>query len=96
MKQYGCCVDLCSVVPNDLVVVTQLIKSMKLLRVQGLLNNINAVGDYLRTDGPFEGNNEYFNHVSELLEIFGLQLYFQTVFMLIACPYLKIMAYGPK
>jgi hypothetical protein len=39
---------------------------MKLLRVQGPKNNIEALGDYLRADGPFEGKNDNFDPVPRL------------------------------
>jgi hypothetical protein len=34
---------------------------MELLHVQEPKNNIEAVGDYLRADGPFEGKMVIFN-----------------------------------
>jgi hypothetical protein len=43
---------------NDPLVVTQFIETMELLRVYGPKNNIQAAGDYLRADGPFEGKND--------------------------------------
>jgi hypothetical protein len=39
---------------------------MELLHVQGSKNNMKVVGDYLGTDGPFEGKNEHFNPDPEL------------------------------
>jgi hypothetical protein len=39
---------------------------MKLLRVRGSKNNIEALGDYLRADGPFEGKNDNFDPVPRL------------------------------
>jgi hypothetical protein len=39
---------------------------MVLLHVQGLKNNIKAIGDYLSADGPFEVKIHYFDPVPEL------------------------------
>jgi hypothetical protein len=36
----------------------------ELLHVQGSINNIKAVGDYLRADGPVGGKKHYFNPAS--------------------------------
>jgi hypothetical protein len=47
---------------------------MELLRVQGPKSNILAVGDYLRTDAPFEGKNDNFDPVSSSKERYGVQL----------------------
>jgi hypothetical protein len=53
---------------------------MKLLRVQGLKNNISAVGDYLRADGPFEGKNDNFDSVPSSKEKYGVQPNVKVVF----------------
>jgi hypothetical protein len=42
--------------------------------VQGPKNNIKVVGDYLRADGPFDGKNDNFDHVSSIKERYGVQL----------------------
>jgi hypothetical protein len=47
---------------------------MDLLRVQGPKNNIEAVGDYLRADGPFEGKNDNFDPVPSFKERHGVNL----------------------
>jgi hypothetical protein len=47
---------------------------MELLRAQGPQNNIKAAGDYLRTDGPFEGKSDNFDPVSSSKERYGVQL----------------------
>jgi hypothetical protein len=47
---------------------------MEMLRVQGPQNNIQAVGDYLRADGPFEGKSDNFDPVLESKLIYGVQL----------------------
>jgi hypothetical protein len=54
---------------------------MELLPVQGSKNNILAVGDYLRADGPFEGKDDNFDPVSNSKERYGVQLHVETVFM---------------
>jgi hypothetical protein len=53
---------------------------MELLRVQGPKNNIQAVGDYLRADKPFEGENDTFDPVSSSKERYGVQLNAEKVF----------------
>jgi hypothetical protein len=65
---------------------------MELLRVQGPKNNIQAVGDYLRADEPFEGKNDNFDPVSSSKERYGVQLNVEKVFMLTVCLQLEIMA----
>jgi hypothetical protein len=54
---------------------------MELLRVQGPKNDILAVGDYLRADGPFEGKNDNFDPVLYSKERYEAQLNVETVFM---------------
>jgi hypothetical protein len=41
---------------------------MKLLHVRELKSNIEAVGNYLRTDGPFEGKKYNFDRVHNIRE----------------------------
>jgi hypothetical protein len=43
------------------LVVTQFIETMELLHVQGPKNKIEAAGNYLRADGPVEGENDNFD-----------------------------------
>jgi hypothetical protein len=45
------------------LVVWRFIETTELLRVQEPKNNISAVGDYLRADGPFEDKNLHFDPV---------------------------------
>jgi hypothetical protein len=54
---------------------------MELLRVQGPKNNILAVGDYLRADGPFEIEirNDNFDPVLSFKERYGVQLDVEAV-----------------
>jgi hypothetical protein len=47
---------------------------MELLRMQGPKSNILAVGDYLRADGPFEGEFDNFDPVSSSKERYEVQL----------------------
>jgi hypothetical protein len=54
---------------------------MELLHAQGPKNNIDAVGDYLRKDGPFEGKNYNFDPVPTSEEKYGVQLTIEIVFM---------------
>jgi hypothetical protein len=61
--------------------VTQFIETMKLLHVKGPKNNIQAVGDYLRADVPFEGKNDGFDPVSDSKVRYGVQLNVEKVFM---------------
>jgi hypothetical protein len=69
---------------------------MELLRVQGPKNSILAVGDYLRVDVPFEGNNDNFDPVSSFKERYGLQLNVETIFMLALRLHLEMMATDQK
>jgi hypothetical protein len=46
---------------------------MELLRVQEPKNNIKAVGDYLRANGPFESKNDNFDPVFSSKERYGVQ-----------------------
>jgi hypothetical protein len=50
--------------------------------VQEHKNNIFAVGDYLRTDGPFKGKNDNFDPVASFKEVYGVQLNVETFFIL--------------
>jgi hypothetical protein len=52
---------------------------MELLHVKGPRNNIEAVGDYLRADGPFEGKNDNFDPVSSSRERYEEQLNIEIV-----------------
>jgi hypothetical protein len=83
------------VILNDPLVVTQFIETMELLRVQRPKNNIQAVGDYLRADVPFEGKNDNFDPVSTFKERYGVQLNVEKVFMLTVRLQLEIMATDP-
>jgi hypothetical protein len=59
---------------NDPLVVTRFIETTELFRVQEPKNNIQAVGDYLRADGPFEGKPDRFNPIPNSRERYGVQL----------------------
>jgi hypothetical protein len=63
------------------LVVTQIIETTELLRVQGPKNKILAVGDYLRADGPFEGQNDNFDPVSSSKKRYEAQINVERVFM---------------
>jgi hypothetical protein len=73
--------NLFTAVLNDLLVVTQFIETMKLLHVQGPENNIKALGDYLRMDGPYEGKDENFDFVLSSRERYGVQLNVKNSFL---------------
>jgi hypothetical protein len=60
------CVDIHTEIQNVSLDVSQFIETMELLHVQGPKNNIEAVGDYLRADGPFERKNDNFDPVPGL------------------------------
>jgi hypothetical protein len=61
------------------LVVTRFIETTELLRVQEPKNNIQAVGDYLRADGPFEGKTDRFDPVLNFRERYGVQLNVEKV-----------------
>jgi hypothetical protein len=63
-----------------------------MLRVQEPKNNIQAVGDYLRADGPLEGKTDRFDSVPNSKERYVIQLNAETVFMLTVRLKLEIMA----
>jgi hypothetical protein len=69
---------------------------MELLRVQEPKNNILAIGDYLRADGPFEGKNDNFEPVASSKERYEVQLNVELVFMLTVRLHLEIMATDQK
>jgi hypothetical protein len=57
-------------------------------------SNIQAVGDYLRADGPLEGKTDRFDPVSNSKERYGVQLNVEKNFMLTVRLQLEIMATG--
>jgi hypothetical protein len=63
--------------------------------VQEPKNNIQAVGDYLRADGPFEGKTDNFDPVYSSKERYGVQLNVEKVLMLTVRLQLEIMATDP-
>jgi hypothetical protein len=65
---------------------------MELLHVQGPKNNIQAVGYYLRADGPFEGKKDNFDSISSSRERYGVKLNVDRVPMLTVRLHLEIMA----
>jgi hypothetical protein len=75
----SCCVHLDTKILNDPLVVTRFIETTELLRAQEPKNNTQAVGDYLRADGPFEGKTDLFDPVSNSREIHGVQLNVEKV-----------------
>jgi hypothetical protein len=62
----------------DPLVVTRFIETTELLRVKEPKNNIQAVGDYLRADGPFEGKADRFDPVLNSRKRYGVQLNVET------------------
>jgi hypothetical protein len=55
-------------------------------------NNIKAVGNYLRADEQFEGENDYFDPNPQLLRKIWTIAVHKTILMLIVCLHLEIMS----
>jgi hypothetical protein len=63
------------------LVFSKFIEAKGLLHVQGSKNNIEAVGDYLRADVPFEGKNDNFDPVQSSTGKYKVQLYVESISM---------------